>query len=673
MTKMLANDRAYSLLDVKGIADDGGKRIFSGIASNMDVDRVNDTINPLGVKYKNPLVLLHQHEHDRPIGIVTFKKPTSKGVEFTAEIPVIDEPGSFKDRVDTAWLEIKSGVVRAVSIGFRPLKYAYRDDGGIDFQEIEVYELSTVSVPANASALITGVGKSMTSAIKSLDTNAPAASGTPAQPVPTDPPRVKGKFSVTLALKQEQNQMAKSIAEQISALETSRAEKDAKRTSVMQKSMDEGRSTDQAEQVEFDELSQEIDAIDGDLKRLRMLEKSNSASARPVPPAGATAPVGSTSAADAGTQARSGVIIKSAAPGPGIRLARFARCLGLARKTGMDIMQVVENQYGTRDPDLVGIIKANVIAHNTVTDAALIGNEGGFADFVEYLRPMTILGRFGTNGIPGLQRVPFRVPLVTQTGGAVGYWVGEGKPKPLTKITWSNRELSPLKAANIAVATMELLRDSSPAAETLLRNDLATAIAAAIDTAFIDPTNAGVSTVKPASITNGVTPVPSSGNDAAAIRADVQAAMTGFIAANNPLLSGVWIMSATTALALSMMRTALDQPEFSGISMQGGTFEGLPVIVSQYVTDYVVLANAADIYFGDDGGVSVDMSTEASLQMLDNPTVDSVTPTATTLVSMFQTNSVAFRAERTVNWMRRRDSAVQVIEDVAWGQPVTSP
>jgi len=636
------------------------------MATTDIVDRVGDTVNPLGASFKNPLVLLHQHNHEKPIGTVTFEKPTSKGIKFTAEIPVVDEPGSFKDRVDTAWAEIKSGVVRAVSIGFRAIKYAYRDAGGIDFQEIEIYELSTVSVPANSAAMIDSVAKSVISSHENFDIAALAASGTTAATV-ENPPRVQGKKSVNLALKGSKP-MAKSIAEQIASLQASRTEKDAARAAVIQKSMDENRSTDAAEQQTFDELSSEIDAIDGDLVRLKKMEVSNAATARPV-----TAAAGGTvKTGEEGTAARSAIVLKQAAPAPGIRFTRLARAKALARLDHMNLSDVVEHHYGTRDPDLVGFVKANVIAHNTVTDAALIGNEGGFADFVEFLRPMTILGRFGNNGIPSLQRVPFRVPLVTQTGGAVGYWVGEGKPKPLTKITWSNREMAPLKAANIAVATMELLRDSSPSAETLLRNDLAAAIAAVMDTAFIDPANAGTATVKPASITNGITPVPSSGNDAAAIREDVQAAMAGFIAANNPLQSGVWIMSASTALALSMLRTALDQPEFPGITMQGGTFVGLPVIVSQYVTDYVVLANAQDIYFGDDGGVRVDMSTEASLQMMDNPTNDSITPTATDLVSMFQTNSVAFRAERTVNWMRRRDSAVQVIEDVAWGQPATS-
>jgi HK97 family phage major capsid protein/HK97 family phage prohead protease len=658
----------HSFTEVKAVPSGDGRRIFSGMATTQMVDRVGDTVNPLGASFKNPLVLLHQHNHEKPIGTVTFDKPTSKGIKFTAEIPVVDEPGSFKDRVDTAWAEIKSGVVRAVSIGFRAMKYAFRDDGGIDFQEIEIYELSTVSVPANSAAMIDSVAKSVISLHENFDIAALAASGTTAATVET-PPRVQGKKSVNLALKGSKP-MAKSIAEQIASLQASRTEKDTARAAVIQKSIDENRSTDAAEQAEFDELSSEIDAIDGDLVRLKKMESSNAASAKPVVGA-----VGTVKTGDEGTAARGGsaIILKAPAPAPGIRLARYARCLALSRKTGQSLIELVEQNYGTRDPDLVGIVKANVIAVNTTTDAALIGNEGGFADFVEYLRPMTILGRFGNGGIPGLRRVPFRVPLITQTGGAVGYWVGEGKPKPLTKPSWSRREMAPLKAANIAVATMEALRDSSPSAEMLLRDDLANAIAAVMDLAFIDPANTGTSGVKPASITDGITPIPSSGNDAAAIRVDVQAAMAGFIAANNPLLSGVWIMSATTALALSMMRTALDQPEFPGLTMNGGTFMGLPVIVSQYVTDYVVLANAQDIYFGDDGGISVDMSTEASLQMMDNPTNDSITPTATDLVSMFQTNSVAFRAERTVNWLRRRDTAVQVIEDVAWGQPDVSP
>lgn len=169
------NQRAYAAFEVKAL--DSSKRTFKGWATTPAVDRVGDIINPLGASFKNPLPLLHQHRHDMPIGLVRFSTPTAKGIEFEAEIPSIDEPGPLKDRLDTAWGEIKHGLVRAVSIGFRPIKYAYKEDGGIDFQETEIYELSSVSIPANATAIINAVksmdGRPLSSAaihlIKSLD------------------------------------------------------------------------------------------------------------------------------------------------------------------------------------------------------------------------------------------------------------------------------------------------------------------------------------------------------------------------------------------------------------------------------------------------------------------------------------------------------------------------
>jgi hypothetical protein len=105
------------------------------------------------------------------------------------------------------------------------------------------------------------------------------------------------------------------------------------------------------------------------------------------------------------------------------------------------------------------------------------------------------------------------------------------------------------------------------------------------------------------------------------------------------------------------------------VSMNGGTFAGLPIITSEYVTQIagtgntmLILVNANDVYLADDGGITIDASREASLQMDDAPTNSTNPPTATSLVSMFQTNSVALKAERMINWKKRRPGAVQWIE-----------
>lgn len=160
---MTTNNRAYSLLEIKGMDDD--KRVITGLATSPVPDRVGDIVDPLGVKFTNPLPLLWQHQHDKPIGHVVFDKPTKRGITFTATLPKIEEAGPLKDLIDMAWQSIKEKLVRGVSIGFRSLKHAYIDGGGVHYQESEVYELSAVTIPMHQLATIQNV-KALDSGIR---------------------------------------------------------------------------------------------------------------------------------------------------------------------------------------------------------------------------------------------------------------------------------------------------------------------------------------------------------------------------------------------------------------------------------------------------------------------------------------------------------------------------
>jgi HK97 family phage major capsid protein len=296
---------------------------------------------------------------------------------------------------------------------------------------------------------------------------------------------------------------------------------------------------------------------------------------------------------------------------------------------------------------------------------------------VEYLRPQTIIGKFGTNGIPSLRRVPFRTPLISQTGGGAGYWVGEGKAKPLTSFDFARTTLEPLKVANIAVLTDEVIRSSSPSAEGIVRDQLVAALQARLDIDFIDPAKTASAGVSPASITNAAANGAASGTgDADDVRADIRSLLNEYIAANNPPSTGVLIMRSGTALALSMMVNALGQAEFNGIGMNGGNLLSIPVITSEHVpSGIIVMVNASDIYLADEGGFRLDMSREASVEMLDSGLTGESAPgvtngTAASTVSLWQTNSVGFLAERTINWAARRSTAVAYLSGVAWGGAV---
>lgn len=468
----------------------------------------------------------------------------------------------------------------------------------------------------------------------------------------------------------------KTIGEQIADLKATRDDVRKRMEAVAQKSIDGGRAMTDDESAEFDTLESQIKSIDGDIERFTRLEAMAASTAKSVEheaKADATRLVRSPSDVNM-------VQIKNTEKlEPGIAFARAAKCLALGSLEHRNAVDIAKSIYGSNESIVAAtnrlLTKASVAAATTSNSSwagALVGDESSvFADFVEFLRPQTIIGRFAQNGVPSLRRVPFRTRLISQTSGGAGYWVGEAKPKPLTKFDFSGTTLEPLKVANIAVASIESVRDSSPSADMIIRDQLAAALRERLDIDFIDPSKAASSGVSPASILNGSSnTAASSGNDADAVRADIRTLFGMFISANNAPTSGVWTMPATVALALSLMQNPLGQAEFPGIGMTGGSLFGLPVIVSEYVpTDsggsVVALVNAGDIYFADDGGIDVSMTTEASLEMSDTP-ADPVAA-STVLVSLFQHNMVGFRAERALNWARRRDSAVAYLTDVNWG------
>jgi HK97 family phage major capsid protein len=281
--------------------------------------------------------------------------------------------------------------------------------------------------------------------------------------------------------------------------------------------------------------------------------------------------------------------------------------------------------------------------------------------------------------IPGLQKAPFNTRFNAQTTGGTGYWVGEGKPKPLTKFDFAPTILGYTKIANIAVITQEAARFSTPSLEEMVRDALAKAIIERMDIDFVDPDKAAVANVSPASITNGIVGIPSTGTTAAAFRADMATLFAAFMAGNLDPAKAVLLMPSSLAMSLGMLTNALTgQPEFPGMALEGGTYSGVPVVASQYLATMgttggiVVLVNAGDILLADDGGVDVDVSREASLEMSDAPTQVGSAGTGAALVSLWQNNLIGIRAERFVNWKRRRDDAVEWLDNVAYVPVVAS-
>ena len=653
----MTTTRAYAVLEVKSVDEE--TRTIKGIASTPSTDRQEDIVEPMGAKFRVPMPLLWQHDSWSPVGSVTYAEKSEDGIPFEAEIAQVDGPPALKNRLDEAWASLKAGLVRGVSIGFRSLeREPIKGTDGIRFKKWEWLELSLVTIPANAEATITS--------IKTADENQRAAQ------------RGRVRLPVTHAGASATKTGVKTmtIKEQLTQFEASRAAKEAARAAIMQKAADEGRTLEDNEAEDHDTLASEIESIDKHIVRLRAWDKSNREAARPVKTDDDNNGGGDDPAKKA-LNVREGAIITVKRNLPKGRL--FTRVvMAMMAGKGNQADAIAYAKQWTDTPEVASVVgmpsslyQKAAVAPGTTTDPTwaqpLVNYQTMADEFIALLRPATVVGR-----IPGLRNVPFNVKIPAQTLGSTVGWVGEGKPKPVSKLGFATLTMAETKIAGIVVITDELARFSSPSAEALVQSDLTAAIAQFIDMQFLDPSVAPVAGVHPGSITNGIVPIPASGTDSAALRVDVCGLYAKFAAANMGTAGAVWIMPATSLISLAMMIGPLGTPTFPGTqNADSPTLFGLPVIASQVVPDttspagdMIALVRAPDILIADDGGVTIDVSREASLQM-DSAPMDPSDAT-TVLVSLYQNNLVGIRAERYINWQRRRDQAVQYIAGAAY-------
>lgn len=552
------------------------------------------------------------------------------GIAFTATIPAVDEPGVVKSRVDEAWQSVKAGLITGVSIGLRFLQKDAEQlkSGGLRLLKSQVFELSLVTIPANREATILTV--------KELDL---AASGPPM-------PRATG-HPVVFARKDAPIPMT--TAEQIHNFENTRGAKTGRMTAIMAKASEAGSTLDAAETEEYDTLAAEVKSIDAHLVRLKEHEKMMMVTATPI----TTTPAGIT-ASDLRGGTPQVISVKANVP-KGTAFTRFVMAKVANRNSTSDAIHYVERnkQWMDQTPEVIEMLKA-VSNWGTVAEpawAAPLAVAQPFNDFLELLRPSTLIGK-----IPGLRQVPFNISMPAQTGGGTYAWVGEGAPKPVGQLQFATVTLGITKAAGIIVISEELARNSTPSAEMVVRNDMIRGMAQYLDTQFIDPTVAAVTNVSPASITNlsnGYATAGTSGDNA---RTDIKKAITLMTQNNYPVNELVLIMSEANAFALSTALTTNGVLVNPGLSAKGGNVLGLTTVTSQAAGSVVATVHAPSILFADEGGVNIDVSREAAVEMNTVPT--SPVSAASVLVSLWQNNLVGLRAERFINWKRSRTTSV---------------
>jgi len=147
-------------------------------------------------------------------------------------------------------------------------------------------------------------------------------------------------------------------------------------------------------------------------------------------------------------------------------LARMANSEGAAMQGGLMVPVDVLATSGQRA--------------DTTTGAGLVGTMHMASQFVETLRAATLLGRLGAQFLSGLNG---NVSIPKQTGDASFGWLAEGANASNSDVPVGNVTLSPKHVGGKVNLTFELMRQSSPAIEQLVRRSMLGGIALEIDKA----------------------------------------------------------------------------------------------------------------------------------------------------------------------------------------------
>jgi HK97 family phage major capsid protein/HK97 family phage prohead protease len=590
-------NRAYSVLELKSV--DLEARTITGIASTPTPDRAGDIFEPRGATFAAEIPLLLHHDKQRPVGRARLQI-ADDALLFEATLPRVETPGSLQDRLEETFQSLTAGLLKGVSIGFRPLKDGVkRLKSGLHFLKTEVCELSLVTIPMNVEATVLSV--------KSADA-----------------PYVETRTMT--------------IADQITTGETRRTANLARMTDLL--NSDDALSVEQTR--EYDRLQAENNDLDVRLPRLQALEKAQAAAAVPVTPI-------------SHSPTTRVIQVKSNLP-PGTGFVRYCKAMLAAKGNRFEALEIAKEWPDSPEVELALRAASNpATTVNVPWAGALVpGAQHLGSEFIELLRPSTLLGR-----IPGLHGVPFNTKVPRQTADGTVAWVSEGAPKPVSMLAFDSVSLPEYKMAQILVFTQELARNSSPRAEETFRRSMIAGMQKFMDTQFIDPAVALVAGKNPASITNGVTGITATANPLV----DIAALLNSFVAAGIPLDGVVLLMSPSNAFVLSNRRSAMGAPDFPSVSIGGGSIAGVPVITSSVCGTNIIGVAASYVLFADDGGVRIDVSQEASVQMVDNPAA----PDATTVYrSFWQDNLIGLRAERFVAWIKAHANAVNMITGTAY-------
>jgi HK97 family phage prohead protease len=641
------------------------------VLSDATPDRMGDIIEVEGWELdnfkKNPIALFN-HNANFPIG----KWKNIKNGEGALRGHLELAPKGTSSRIDEIRRLIDAGILKAVSVGFRPIDSApinKKDPwSGMRFTKQELVETSLVAVPANPNAL--AVAKSLKISSATLDlvfaktgrqNNVSGGGGTSAGKPAAIP--IQRRSAIMDGL------LAPRIAESEKRLNGYRDQ-----LTEHLKNSDDTNVSDADLTVRTD-LNAKI--VQEEKTRQSLIDSQTRL--------GAISTVEHEDNVGKGTAMTVHSARPFAIPAKKIEPVEYIwRTLAVTLKQHTEghkrpIMDVLKDTYGEDEVtrQMVGIMTRAPSSPATIPQpswAAEIVTQI-WAGFMEALLPFSVfpeIARRGQQFTLGRNGV-INLPLRLSTPQISGSFVGEGAPIPVRQGAFATAQLTPKKLAVISTFTREIAEHSTPAIEGLIREAILHDTAISLDSVLLDANPA--TAVRPPGLLYGVsatTPTTAGAATVIALNGDIQKLINALnVATLGNIRDPVWLMnpSETTAAGLAMTTTG-DTPYKDEISR--GTLMTVPIVKSTIVpAGTMVLMDCHDFASVMEVAPRFDVSDQAVLHMEDTTPLAIASGSPGTVASptrsLWQTDTIGIRMIMPLNWLLRRAGMVQYMTGMTWG------
>ena len=282
------------------------------------------------------------------------------------------------------------------------------------------------------------------------------------------------------------------------------------------------------------------------------------------------------------------------------------------------------------------------------------------AELIDLLRAQSVVRNMGAMTMP-MNSGSLTIPKLT--GGTTANYIGENEKGGASEPSFGSIQMSAKKLKAIVPISNDLIRDSSPQADNVVRNDVVQQMALREDIAFIrddgtENTPKGMYYWSNNKFNAG----DIDSDELDTVTNDLTNAIFKLANANVPMSQPGWIMSPRSKFYLMQLRDGNGNYAYRE-DLQDGILMGYPVATTTQIPDNLGGSNdESEIYFADFGQLIIAENTN----LIINVSEEASYYDGSQQVSAFDNDLTVMRALARHDFGVRHDDAVAVIEQVDW-------